>query len=549
MRILLVYPENPDTFWGFKRALRFISKKAMEPPLGLLTVAAMLPASWELRLVDLNVRRLHDRDLTWADYVFLSGMIVQRASFEQVLARCARLGVKVVAGGPMATTTPEDFPTADHLVLNEAEVTLPLFLADLERGSPQRIYRADGFPEITSTPQPRWDLLELKKYATMDVQYSRGCPHDCEFCNITTLYGHRPRTKSTAQFLAELDSLHAAGWRDSVFVVDDNFIGNRRKLRTDLLPALVEWSERNGHPFEFSTEATIELSDDEELMELMVRAGFRMVFVGIETPDEGSLAECNKVQNRGRDLVESVKILQRHGLEVTGGFIVGFDSDRPDIFDRQIRFIQNSGIMTAMVGVLQAPLGTRLFQRLKDENRLLDSWTGNNMDAEFPPAHEPGGAGGGVPAHPAHHLLGDRLPGAGDGLPAGVPPAQRRPQPGHLDRHPRGAAGRLAAGRAGPGEGAVLEAARPRAAPLPAAGAAGGHDGHPGLPPPAGLHATVSPCGRLKLPGVRAGGPNSTAATPLRVRVTRSGAPPRRGTRPPAGAGRAGGPGTAPGAR
>ena len=380
MRILLVYPENPDTFWGFKRALRFISKKAMEPPLGLLTVAAMLPASWELRLVDLNVRRLHDRDLTWADYVFLSGMIVQRASFEQVLARCARLGVKVVAGGPMATTTPEDFPTADHLVLNEAEVTLPLFLADLERGSPQRVYRADGFPEITSTPQPRWDLLELKKYATMDIQYSRGCPHDCEFCNITTLYGHRPRTKSTAQFLAELDSLQAAGWRDSVFVVDDNFIGNRRKLRTDLLPALVEWSERNGHPFEFSTEATIELSDDEELMELMVRAGFRMVFVGIETPDEGSLAECNKAQNRGRDLVESVKILQRHGLEVTGGFIVGFDSDRPDIFDRQIRFIQNSGIMTAMVGVLQAPLGTRLFQRLKDENRLLDSWTGSNTD-------------------------------------------------------------------------------------------------------------------------------------------------------------------------
>ncbi len=381
MHILLVYPEIPDTFWGFKRALRFISKKTMEPPLGLLTVAAMLPPTWELRLADLNVAPLRDRDLAWADYVFLSGMSVQRPSFEEVLGRCHRLGVKVVAGGPMATTSPDDFPTATHLVLNEAEVTLPRFLADLERGCPQPLYTSDEFPEITSTPLPRWDLLDMRHYATMDLQYSRGCPHDCDFCNITTLYGHKPRTKDTAQFLRELDSLYAAGWRGSVFVVDDNFIGNRRKLRSELLPALIEWSERHGHPFEFSTEATITLADDEELMELMGRAGFRMVFVGIETPDEGSLAECNKLQNKGRDLLESVKILQRHGLEVSAGFIVGFDSDRPDIFDRQIRFIQKSGIMTAMVGLLQAPLGTRLFQRLKAENRLIDGWTGNNVNA------------------------------------------------------------------------------------------------------------------------------------------------------------------------
>ena len=381
MRILLVNPEYPDTFWGFKRALRFISKKTMEPPLGLLTVAAMLPQAWEIRLADLNVASLHDRDLTWADYVFLSGMNVQRESFEQVVARCNRLGVKVVAGGPMATSSPDDFPGVTHLVLNEAEVTLPLFLADLERGCVQPRYTTDRFPELTSTPLPRWDLLDMRHYATMDLQYSRGCPHDCEFCSITTLFGHKPRTKDTAQFLRELDSLYAAGWRESVFVVDDNFIGNRRKVRDELLPAIIEWSERHGHPFEFSTEVTITLADDEELMNLMAQARFRMVFVGIETPDEGGLAECNKVQNKGRDLVESVKILQRHGLEVSAGFIVGFDSDRPDIFDRQIRFIQKSGIMTAMVGLLQAPLGTRLFQRLKDENRLIEGWSGNNVEA------------------------------------------------------------------------------------------------------------------------------------------------------------------------
>jgi radical SAM superfamily enzyme YgiQ (UPF0313 family) len=223
----------------------------------------------------------------------------------------------------------------------------------------------------------------MRKYATMDVQYSRGCPHDCEFCSITTLYGHKPRSKSTPQFLAELDSLYDVGWRGSIFVVDDNFIGNRRKLKTDLLPALIEWSEAKGNPFELNTEVTVTLADDEELMNLMIRAGFRMVFVGIETPDEGSLAECNKFQNKDRDLVESVKILQRHGFDVTGGFIVGFDSDRPDIFDRQIHFIQKSGIVLAMVGLLQAPIGTRLFKRMKDENRLIDGWDGNNVSGSL----------------------------------------------------------------------------------------------------------------------------------------------------------------------
>jgi radical SAM superfamily enzyme YgiQ (UPF0313 family) len=387
MRILLVYPETPETFWSFKKALKFIAKKSMEPPLGLLTVAAMLPRDWQKKLIDLNVSPLTDRDLRWADFVFLGGMEVQRQSFKEVVARCNALGVKVVAGGPMVTTSPQEFEGIDHLVLGEAEITLPLFLADLERGAPKPIYTTDRFPEITETPLPMWELLEMRKY----VQYSRGCPHDCEFCSITTLYGHKPRTKATDQFIREMDSLYDAGWRGSIFVVDDNFIGNRRKLKTETLPALIEWSEARGNPFELTTEVTITLADDEELMDLMSRAGFRMLFVGIETPDEGSLAECGKLQNKNRDLVESVKILQRHGFDVTGGFIVGFDSDRPDIFDRQIHFIQKSGIVLAMVGLLQAPMGTRLFKRMREENRLIDGWDGNNVSGSlnFHPRMQP----------------------------------------------------------------------------------------------------------------------------------------------------------------
>lgn len=383
MKILLVYPKTPSTFWSFHEALKFISRRASEPPLGLLTVAAMLPAAWDVRLIDMNVGRLRDRDLRRADYVFLSGMIVQIESFKAVIRRCNDLGVKIVAGGPLATAEYRQFQGVDHFVLGEAELTLPPFLRDLAAGNPQRLYQTTSYPEISTTPPPRWDLLKLRYYASVDIQYSRGCPFDCEFCNITQLNGRRPRTKSPEQFLHELDLLLAAGWRGGVFIVDDNFIGNRPLLKQLLLPALVAWQETHHHPFAFNTEVSINLADDPELMGLMVAAGFNSVFVGIETPDDGSLAECGKTQNRGRDLAGAVRTLQQGGLAVSGGFIVGFDNDSPEIFDTQISFIQQTGIVMAMVGLLTALPGTKLSRRLLQEHRLLEMTSGNNMDGSL----------------------------------------------------------------------------------------------------------------------------------------------------------------------
>jgi len=379
IKILMVYPEFPDTFWSFKHALRFIRKKAFAPPLGLLTVAAMLPTAWEKRLVDLNVSRLAQQDLAWADYVFISAMIVQREAAQAVIARCKQAGVPVVAGGPLFTSEHASFPQVDHLVLNEAEITLPLFLADLERGTPQRVYTTAEFPEIRQTPVPLWELADLKHYASISIQFSRGCPFNCDFCNITALLGHRPRTKTVAQIIAELDRIYALGWRGPVFFVDDNFIGNKKQLKREVLPALIAWQQGN-RGLRFSTELSINLADDEELMSMMVDAGFTAVFVGIETPDDEGLAECSKHQNRGRDLTESVRRIQRAGMQVQGGFIVGFDSDTPSIFERQVEFIQKSGIVSAMVGLLQAFPGTQLYDRLADEGRLTSELSGDNVD-------------------------------------------------------------------------------------------------------------------------------------------------------------------------
>ena len=380
MKILLVYPRTPDTFWSFKHAMPFISKRAAFPPLGLLTIAAMMPVDWQLKLIDLNVRPLSDDDLRWADYVMLSGMIVHRTSALEIAERCRRFAKPVIAGGPLFTTGHADFSTIKHFVLGEAEALMPQLIRDILHGELRDTYTAVGRPDITGVPVPRWDLINFKDYAAMAVQFSRGCPFDCEFCDIIVMNGRVPRTKSPTQLLAELEQLRLRGWQDTVFVVDDNFIGKKKQAK-ELLRALVEWRARTSAKMSFLTEASANLADDPELYSLMVRAGFRKVFVGIETPSVESLEECRKVQNCHRDLVETVKTLQRAGLEVMGGFIVGFDNDKLDIFKRQFEFIQSSGVVAAMVGLLTALPQTRLYHRLLKEGRLETESTGNNTDA------------------------------------------------------------------------------------------------------------------------------------------------------------------------
>jgi radical SAM superfamily enzyme YgiQ (UPF0313 family) len=380
VRALLVYPEFPDTFWSFKHALKFIFKKASSPPLGLLTVAAMLPESWQKRLVDMNVQALRDDDLRWADLVCISAMSVQKESVRAVIGRCKEAGVRIVGGGPLFTTEYEAFDDVDHLVLNEAEITLPRFLEDLHNGGAGHLYTSDEWADIRKTPIPLWELANMKLYASLNIQYSRGCPFNCEFCDITLLCGRVPRTKDKDQIVRELDSVYMTGFRGAVFFVDDNFIGNKKKLKEEILPVIADWMERRKHPFAFNTQASIELSDHEDLLQLMVKAGFDVVFVGIETPHEQSLAECSKFQNKNRDLLASVRRIQRSGLEVQGGFIVGFDNDPLTIFDTQIRFIQTSGVVTAMVGLLNALPRTRLYERLEQEHRLLKDTTGDNTD-------------------------------------------------------------------------------------------------------------------------------------------------------------------------
>lgn len=379
MKILLVSPATPDTFWSFKHALRFISKRASFPPLGLLTVAAMLPREWNLKLVDLNARKLSDADLAWADYVMLSAMLVQETSAREVIERSRRLGKPIIAGGPLFTTGHDRFPEVQHFALGEAELIMPELVADMVAGRVKRFYQSEERPDITQTPIPRWDLIRMKDYALMPMQFSRGCPFNCEFCDIIIMNGRIPRVKTAPQMIAELEALVTAGWKGSVFIVDDNFIGNRVKAR-ELLEAIIAWRENHKVPLIFTTEASLNLADYPELLDLMARAGFRKVFVGIETPAEESLIECAKLQNTQRDLIGAVRAIQNSGIEVMGGFIVGFDSDGPNIFQQQREFIQQSGIVTAMVGILTALPGTRLWQRLQAEGRILRESTGNNFE-------------------------------------------------------------------------------------------------------------------------------------------------------------------------
>ncbi len=381
MKALLVNPEFPDTYWSFRHALPFERKRCAFPPLGLLTVSAMLPSAWERKLVDLNVRSLKASAIAWADIVLITGMLVQKASIHEVVRRCKELGKRVVLGGPYVTTTVEDLPDVDHIFLGEAETTLPEFIADLERGTAKRTYQAADKPPLALTPVPHFQLADMKGYSAMSVQYSRGCPFNCEFCDIIEIYGRVPRTKSIQQMLAELEALLKVGWRGTVFIVDDNFIGNKKNVRR-LLPELTRWQEQNNFPFSFLTEASINLADDEQLLGEMQRAGFGRVFLGIETPVEASLHEAQKSQNRG-NLLESVRKIQSYGMEVMAGFIVGFDNDPEDIFERQISFIRDSAIPLAMVGLLTALPDTQLWRRLEREGRLIGESTGNNTNCSL----------------------------------------------------------------------------------------------------------------------------------------------------------------------
>jgi radical SAM superfamily enzyme YgiQ (UPF0313 family) len=387
MNILLVSPRTPDTFWSFSHVLRMVGRRSAFPPLGLLTVAAMLPRDWSQRLVDLNAKELSDSDIRWADAVFISAMIVHEKSARAVIARCSALGKPVVAGGPLFTTGAEHFPEAACCVVGEAEEVMPTLVEDLGAGRLKARYQAPERPDVSMTPLPRWDLIDVGDYVTMSVQFSRGCPFDCEFCDITAVYGRAPRVKTPQQAIAELDAVLATGWRGAVFIVDDNFIGNRARAKA-LLRAMIAWRRERRVTMNFTTEASMNLVDDPELLELMVEAGFKNVFIGIESPQEESLKECRKVQNVRRDLVAAVRKIHNAGIQVMGGFIVGFDSDKPGIFELQRRFIQEAGVVTAMVGMLSALPGTRLFARLTREGRIIGRSTGNNLDAalNFVPA-------------------------------------------------------------------------------------------------------------------------------------------------------------------
>ncbi len=379
-RILLVYPKFPSTYWGFEHSLKFIRKKTTYPPLGLLTVAALIPSDYEIKLVNLNIEHLKERDLENTDLVFISAMAVQKESFDELVKLSHKHGKTVVAGGPYPSISYETIEGVDHFVLDEAEITLPDFFRDLENGHPGKVYRSDKKPELGLAPIPRFDLINVNEYSSMAIQYSRGCPFNCEFCDIIELFGRVPRTKAPAQFLAELDALYETGYKGSVFIVDDNFIGNKVAVK-DLLKSLADWQKDRKYPFTFMTEASVNLAADEELMDLMVGSNFYSVFLGIETPSEESLRHAGKTQNLKESLLESVRKIEKKGIEVAAGFILGFDTDRDDIFDRQIKFISDSAIPMAMVGLLTALDKTQLYRRLSAENRILHETDGNNTHA------------------------------------------------------------------------------------------------------------------------------------------------------------------------
>ena len=373
MRTLFLYPLFPPTFWSYEKILELVDRKVLLPPLGLVTVAALLPQHWDMKLVDRNVREVREDEWAWAELVVISGMIVQKADMAEQIARAKARGLPVAVGGPFASSTPDapELDGADFKVLDEGEITLPLFVAAVERGETSGRFTADGEkPDVTSTPVPRYDLLELDAYSEMSVQFSRGCPFNCEFCDIIVLYGRKPRTKTPEQLIAELQTLYALGWRRSVFLVDDNFIGNKRNVKV-MLPQLRQWQIEHGYPFSFATEASVDLAADQELMDLMADCRFEAVFLGIETPDAASLETARKVQNTRSSLEESVEKITASGLRVMAGFIIGFDGEERGAGNRIVEFVSRTGIPHAMMGMLQALPNTAMWTRLEQEGRLI----------------------------------------------------------------------------------------------------------------------------------------------------------------------------------
>jgi len=379
MRVLFIYPVFPSSFWSFDKTIELLGRKALLPPLGLATIAAMMPQEWEFKLVDRNVREITEAEWQWADMVMLSAMIVQQDDLREQIAEAKRRGKPVAIGGPYPTAFVNECEAsgADYLVLDEGEVTVPMFLEAMARGEKTGIYRSDGVkPDITGTPIPRFDLLQLDQYSEMSVQFSRGCPFLCEFCDIIVLYGRKPRTKNPSQILAELQVLYDLGWRRSIFMVDDNFIGNKKNVKV-MLNELLPWMQAHNYPFTFSTEASVDLAQDQELMDLMVQCNFGAVFLGVETPDTESLALTKKSQNNRDPLTESIAKISRSGIRIMAGFIIGFDNERKGAGQRIVEFVEETAIPTAAYSMLQALPDTGLWKRLITENRLLEGMGGD----------------------------------------------------------------------------------------------------------------------------------------------------------------------------
>jgi len=377
LKILLVWPKMPPTYCGYEYILPIVGKKSANLPLGILTIPSMLPKEWDLKFVDMNINQIDNYSIMWADMIFISAMQIQKDSFEHVVELCKLFNKPVVAGGPYATNNFENIIGVSHFVLNEGEITLPEFLNDLKSGSPKYIYKTDKKFDITSTPIPRFDLIKLSDYASVSVQFSRGCPFNCEFCNVVQLFGRKIRTKTNDQIIKEFDQLYNYNWMGNVFIVDDNFIGDKRRAKS-LLKEIIKWQKKYEYPFSLFTQTSINVSEDDELLGLLREAGFGMLFIGIETPNKDSLSETGKEQNLKINLLESIHKIHSYGIEVDAGLIVGFDNDGEDIFEKQMEFIEKANIVSALVGVLTALPGTRLYERLKKENRLLSDSLGIN---------------------------------------------------------------------------------------------------------------------------------------------------------------------------